>query len=365
MNHFMYVAALLALPAAKEPLRDVMERHSEYWFIGMLIAGALAGLGCLLEVGETWHSFHRWRKAKKGIALEPEDETSWHKPVAALGLILVIVGMVGETVCECFTAIDETTIRSIDEGNLTEALKNAGTAKQSATDAATAAEKAKTASGKALDNANTANLVAEAAGKTAGRASLLSVSAMKAANNALLRADSLDEKVKESEIHEKDLESKLAHTDLVERGIEVTMSDNINTFNRYLKSVGVRIANPEKLVDGLKRVPRRTVKILYQPNDDEAHRYAVQLYNGFIAAKWGDSTIEPFETYEKLCDEDLAGERYVSIFVHNGDDLVTGQPSIMGAVGAASDIFGSFKGRQCSEVPDGGTIIVIPTREMP
>lgn len=115
MNDLTSLASLLAIPSSTDPVRDSLALHSEFWFRGVLGCGILVALGCIAELPETWAIWVGWRRAKRGLVLDPEDETSWHKPVAAIGLLLVILGIVGETICEAYVSVDETSIRAHDE----------------------------------------------------------------------------------------------------------------------------------------------------------------------------------------------------------------------------------------------------------
>lgn len=125
MNHLISLASLIATPPSTDSLRDSLALHSERWFIGVFAFGFVVALGCVAEAPETRAAWIRWRRARGGLALASEDEKSWHKPAAAIGLIFVIVGIVGETICEGYVSVDETAIRAIDESKLSDAVKKA------------------------------------------------------------------------------------------------------------------------------------------------------------------------------------------------------------------------------------------------
>lgn len=131
-NTLRSLAFLLIIPTLTISDRDTLALHSKRWFIGVLVWGGVVALGCLLEVFETRDSFHQWKNVLRNIRLEPEDQRSWHKPAAALGLLLVIVGIVGETVCEGFVSFDETSIRQYDEDALGAAKQVAAFAQRDA-----------------------------------------------------------------------------------------------------------------------------------------------------------------------------------------------------------------------------------------
>jgi len=141
-SHWTCFLSLLTIPSLSDPVRDSMSRTSECWFNLVLISSGIVGFGCLLEVPETWNSMIHWNALKKGKTAKEEDPTSWHKPVAAFGLLLVVMGIAAETVFEGLVSQKETEIRKYDEDALATAIKNAGDAKQSASDAADAAQNA-------------------------------------------------------------------------------------------------------------------------------------------------------------------------------------------------------------------------------
>ena len=101
-----------------DTVRDGLAFASEKSFHWVMVWGGIVALGCLLEVGETWISLRSWFKKRRKQPIVEDDPGSWHKLVSAIGLVLVIVGIVGETVCEAFVSQDETAIRAYDESVL-------------------------------------------------------------------------------------------------------------------------------------------------------------------------------------------------------------------------------------------------------
>jgi len=157
IGQMISLLSLLAIPSVTLSYRDRLSLHSGRWSSAVIVFGVIVAVGCCGELFETRDAWRRWRKAKKGLISEPVDETSWHIPVAAVGLMLVIVGVAGETISESFVSVDETSIRAYDENALATATTNAGDAKNSAGLAASAASSAEAASAGAVAKASKAN----------------------------------------------------------------------------------------------------------------------------------------------------------------------------------------------------------------
>jgi hypothetical protein len=109
---------------------------------------------------------------------------SWHVPAGAIGLMLVIIGVISEGVFEAYVSKSDTDLRSHDEQILTDATLKAAFAKDSAELASVAAGRAKDASGKAVESASSALSLAGGARKEADSFEAGIVSATKQAADA-------------------------------------------------------------------------------------------------------------------------------------------------------------------------------------
>lgn len=166
-------------------VRKSLDAAEEKWFIWLLISSGIVAIGCILEIGETWSSLVRWCRIRKGVAVEDEDLRSWHVPAGAIGLVLVIIGVIGEVVFEGLVSSADTHLRGHDEQVLADAIQRAGSAKDSA-------EKAATAAGTAKKSAEAAGIQAAAAGTTAGNAAKVASDANDSAKAVGTKADKLE-----------------------------------------------------------------------------------------------------------------------------------------------------------------------------
>jgi len=158
-NHSILVDLLLANSPPVDTVRQSLEAVSERWFNWLLASSAIVALGCVLEVGETWHGLKEWIAAKKPKRL--------YTPFAAIGLILVIAGVLGEGVFEVLVSNAETAIREHDDQILAETTIKAGAAKDSAEVAAKAADRADNSSSEAVKASSKSLRLAEGATKEA------------------------------------------------------------------------------------------------------------------------------------------------------------------------------------------------------
>jgi hypothetical protein len=134
------IAASLALVFSPtlpipDPIRLSLEAESRKWFFGLLIAGAVVALGCILEIPETRFSLIQWWRAKRGRPLKEENPTSWRIPAASVGLLLVIVGVVGEVAFEGLASNADTRLRTHESDVLSNAETQAGSANERASEA--------------------------------------------------------------------------------------------------------------------------------------------------------------------------------------------------------------------------------------
>ena len=198
--------------AAVNAVRVGLETRSAWWFALVQFAGYAVALGCAMEIPETFLILRRWFKVRfRDLELEEtiEDKKSWIVPLAAVGLIFIVVGIVVETFAEAKVSSIEGSIRTFESTQITtaekdaaSAVKGAGTAKDSAIVAGTAAANAR--------------FQAEQAGKQSEHAGNL-------ANAARQQADGFAKSIEAAKLQAADAVSRLA--DAVARLAEATRKE--------------------------------------------------------------------------------------------------------------------------------------------
>lgn len=118
-----------------DPIRLSLEAESRKWFVWLLIAGAVVALGCILEIPETRFSLMQWWRQKRGLPSEEENPTSWRIPAASIGLLLVILGVLGEVVFEGLSSNADARLRTHESEVLSNAETQAGSANERASEA--------------------------------------------------------------------------------------------------------------------------------------------------------------------------------------------------------------------------------------
>lgn len=118
-----------------DQIRLTLEGESAKWFRGVWISGIVVALGCCLEVWEITFDLRNWRRHRKGAELLRDNPGSWKYPLAALGLFLVVGGIVGETVFEVLASNADAAIRSHESDVISAADTSAATANGKAVDA--------------------------------------------------------------------------------------------------------------------------------------------------------------------------------------------------------------------------------------
>ncbi len=134
-NHLIAFSLALMFASSSpvaDPIRLSLEAESRKWFFWLLIAGAVVALGCILEIPETRFSLMQWWRQKRGRPLKEENPTSWRIPAASVGLLLVIVGVVGEVVFEGLVSNADTKLRTHESDVLSLAETTAGQANERA-----------------------------------------------------------------------------------------------------------------------------------------------------------------------------------------------------------------------------------------
>lgn len=126
-----------------DAVRDSLIRESNKWFTRLLISTGVVALGCILEIGETWTSLRNWTRLKRKLPVEDPNPLSWHIPAGAIGLMLVIVGVLAEGVFEGYVSNSDTAIRGHDEQILADTQRQAADTYERAAIAMREAEGAK------------------------------------------------------------------------------------------------------------------------------------------------------------------------------------------------------------------------------
>jgi hypothetical protein len=148
-----------------DPVRLCLEASSAFWFSWVKYAGYAVAVGCLMEAPETFVTLKRWWLLKFRDADREEtkeDKKRWIAPLAAVGLIVIVVGIVIETYAEGKVSDVDALLRAHESDKITaaevdavSAIHEAGSAKDSARDAGTAAGTAKSVADAVAKDAQT------------------------------------------------------------------------------------------------------------------------------------------------------------------------------------------------------------------
>jgi hypothetical protein len=135
-----------------DPVRISLEASSASWFSWVKYAGYAVALGCLMEAPETLVTLQKWWLLRfRDVDLEETkaEKTSWIIPSAAVGLVLIVLGIVLETYAEGKVSDVDALLRAHESDKITaaeaeavSAIREAGSAKDSARDAGAAAKTA-------------------------------------------------------------------------------------------------------------------------------------------------------------------------------------------------------------------------------
>lgn len=138
---------------AVDKVRLALETNSAFWFRLVKYSGYAVAFGCVLEAPETFVIIKRWWLLR--FRGEEHEETqgqkkSWIIPLAAAGLIIIVLGIVAETYFEGKVSDVDALLRAHESDKITaaeedaaSAIRNAGTAKDSAGDAELIANRVK------------------------------------------------------------------------------------------------------------------------------------------------------------------------------------------------------------------------------
>jgi hypothetical protein len=156
---------------AIDTVRLSLEGSSEEWFSWVRYAGYAVAVGCAMEAPETFIIIKRWwllRFCEEDREETKEDKRSLIVPLAALGLLIIVAGVVVETYAEDRVSYFDGLLRTHEsdkitaaEGEAAEATRQAGSAADSSKVAHQESDAAATASGNALDIASGARKEAD------------------------------------------------------------------------------------------------------------------------------------------------------------------------------------------------------------
>lgn len=123
----IYGSSLIA-----DSIRLSLETESARWFRGVWISGIVVALGCMFETWEIAFDLRNWWRHRRRTDPLPDNPGSWRYPLAAVGLFLVVSGIVSETIFEVLDANVESQLRSHASNVLSDAESRAATAEGNA-----------------------------------------------------------------------------------------------------------------------------------------------------------------------------------------------------------------------------------------
>lgn len=170
----------LTMPNTLKGVDDLIhagfEAYRNSCFNWLLVATALVIVGVVLEGPELWHEItgiiHRWLVRRRfGISLLEVSPHNWVKIVAAIGWLLIVLGVAGEYVADSFLSKADGYVQTFDEILLTDAQRQTAFARDRASAAYERA--AKTEQEAAQENALAAQAEKEAQEENAKAAKAL------------------------------------------------------------------------------------------------------------------------------------------------------------------------------------------------
>jgi|SRR5581483_3529 len=173
------VLAARITQAADAAIRGDLESLRNAYFHGLLWMTGVVVIGLAMEAPEVWYDTVSFFK-RTGKAIEHD----WVKPLAALGWLLIIIGVAGEGVSEGLVSNADGLLQTFNNILLAETTKAAGAAGLSARAAANAASQAK-------KEADQVTGIAKAARSTADDARAGATAAQRQVSSLRAQADSL------------------------------------------------------------------------------------------------------------------------------------------------------------------------------
>ena len=162
---FLAIIALNGSSNAVDTVRLSLEASSAWWFDLVKYSGYAVAFGCALEAPETFAIIKRWWLLKfKGEEREEktQDKKKWDAPLAAVGLLVIVIGIFLETYAEGKVSNIDALLRAHESDKITaaeadavSAIREAGSAKDSARDAGAAAGTSKSVADAVAKDAKT------------------------------------------------------------------------------------------------------------------------------------------------------------------------------------------------------------------
>jgi len=151
---------------ALDSVRLELETRSTFWFGFVKYSGYAVAVGCAMEAPETFILIKRWwllRFRDTEREETREDRRRWIVPLAAIGLLIIVVGIVAETYCEGRVSDIDALLRAHESDKITAAEDEAASATKNAGAAAFNAQIAKDSAKQAGIDAGTAKNLAAGA----------------------------------------------------------------------------------------------------------------------------------------------------------------------------------------------------------
>jgi len=352
------VGLVISDSTAIDTVRQSLADASDRWFFWLIASSMVVAVGVALEAPEATIALRKWFALRRGKTPKQDDEKSFVVPAAYLGLLLVIIGVIGEGLFEALASRAETALRAHDELILAQAIGKAGDAKKSAEEAAAAAAHAQDSANGAVLDAKQARTTSQRSISEAENSLRTSGEASKAASDAMIISRKASEEAAVLERREQRLEEATAKAEM---GINEQMAANFNSFNSYLRGSGIRVLRPEKLANNLKVLPKKTVEILFKSDDTEVDLFASSVYQGLHLAGW-NASMRPVKPEDRLCGRELYKEEISAVITHDLNSSGTNQPDFQTQLGMSAELGLSTAHWACSELPEDKIVLVFPTR---
>lgn len=127
----LFLLAAISTPVA-DGIRHGLQKDADQWFHWLVISSIAVAFGVAFEAPEATIALKRWYAAFRGRDNPPENERSLAIPASYLGLILVVLGVIGEGFFEAKLNIADTALHAYDSQKLALVTEEAGDASQSA-----------------------------------------------------------------------------------------------------------------------------------------------------------------------------------------------------------------------------------------
>jgi hypothetical protein len=272
-----------AVPDSMDSVRIELETRSAFWFGLVKYSGYAVAIGCAMEAPETIILIKRWwllRFRDEDREETREEKKRWIVPLAATGLLIIVVGIVLETYFEGKVSDVDAELRAHESDKITAAEKEAASATRQA--------------GSAADNAQAAQNSADDAGDSAAEAEADAKDAKGQADAVGEKADDLDRQLASARTQLEVVETKRAELEKSLVNMAVCNAPRV-LVDRFTVFAGKVQSN----VDPLRPMAGQKVLIEFVP-DAEARRAARSLRRALLDAGWDMSS--PPQVVDELRD---------------------------------------------------------------